>query len=93
MSTAEKSVTQVQEYQPDILGLSALLTTTLPEMKRVIDALEETDLRGNVKIIVGGAPVNEKFARSIGADGYGQDAGEAVKLARQLMKDKTQSLG
>jgi 5-methyltetrahydrofolate--homocysteine methyltransferase len=79
-------VRQVAEYKPDILGLSALLTTTLPEMKRVIRALEENRLRDHVKVIVGGAPVNEKFARSIGADGYGQDAGEAVKVAKHLLR-------
>ena len=83
----------VEEYKPDILGLSALLTTTLPEMKRVMDALEESGQRGGVKVIVGGAPVNEKFARSIGADGYGQDAGEAVKLVKQLLENRTGPLG
>jgi 5-methyltetrahydrofolate--homocysteine methyltransferase len=55
--------------------------------------LQETGLRAKVKIIVGGAPVNEKFVRSIGADGYGQDAGEAVKLVKQLLENRTRPLG
>ena len=63
-----------------MLGISALLTTTMPEMKKVIDALKAKGLRDRLKVIVGGAPVNEKFARDIGADGYAQDAGEAVTL-------------
>lgn len=79
-------VRQVAEYRPDILGLSALLTTTMPEMKKVIDALDATALRGSVKVMVGGAPVNEKFARDIGADGYAPEAGEAVELAKKLME-------
>lgn len=82
----EEFIRHVGEYKPDLLGLSALLTTTLPEMKKVIDALKEKGLRTTVKVIVGGAPVNERFARSIGADGYGADAGEAVKIAKALTK-------
>jgi corrinoid protein of di/trimethylamine methyltransferase len=84
----EEIVRQVEEYRPDILGLSALLTTTMPEMKRVIDVLEARELRSDVKVMVGGAPVNEKFAKDIGADGYAPDAGEAVTLTRKLMEDK-----
>ncbi len=78
-------VNQVAQYKPDILGLSALLTTTMPEMKKVVDALKAKGLRDQIKIIVGGAPVNEKFARDIGADGYAQDAGEAVTLVKRLL--------
>jgi len=78
-------VNQVAQYRPDILGISALLTTTMPEMKKVIDALKAKGLREEMKIIVGGAPVNEKFARDIGADGYAQDAGEAVTLVKRLL--------
>jgi len=81
-----KIIEQVSEYRPDILALSALLTTTMPEMKKVIDALREMGLRNGVRVMVGGAPVNEKFARDIGADGYAPDAGEAVDLAKKLMK-------
>jgi len=82
----EKIVEQVSEYRPDILGLSAMLTTTMPEMRKVIDTLKAKGLRNKVKVMVGGAPVNEKFAKDIGADGYGSDAGEAVDLAKKLIE-------
>ena len=82
----ERIVEQVSEYKPDILGLSALLTTTMPQMKRVIDALKDRGFRERVKVIIGGAPVNEKFAKAIGADGYAPDAGEAVDLVKKLVK-------
>ena len=78
----------VEKHRPDILGMSALLTTSMPEMKKVIDLLVARGLRNQVKVIVGGAPVNEKFARDIGADGYGADAGSSVDLARHLMQKK-----
>ena len=80
----EKIVEQVSEYKPHILALSALLTTTMPEMRRVIEKLQEKGLRETVRVMVGGAPVNKKFASDIGADAYGRDAGEAVQLARAL---------
>jgi len=82
----ERIVEQVSEYKPDILGLSALLTTTMPQMKKVIDALKDRGFRERVKVIIGGAPVNEKFAKAIGADGYAPDAGEAVDLVKKLVK-------
>ena len=81
----EDFVSKVAEIKPDILGLSALLTTTMPEMKKVIDALEESGLREKVKVMVGGAPVNETFAGQIGADGYAADAGASVDLAKKLL--------
>ena len=81
----EDFVNSVRELQPDILGLSALLTTTMPQMKKVIDALEENGLRDKVKIMVGGAPVNEKYAGQIGADAYAMDAGESVDTAKKLL--------
>lgn len=84
----EEIVRQAQEHKPDILGLSALLTTTMPEMKKVIDALTAKGFRGSIKVMVGGAPVNDKFARDISADGYAPDAGEAVTLAKRLMGNK-----
>jgi 5-methyltetrahydrofolate--homocysteine methyltransferase len=84
--TADDFVAQVEKHRPDILGMSALLTTTMPEMKKVIDLLAARGLRGEVKIMVGGAPVNEKFARDIGADGYGADAGSTVDLAKTLLR-------
>jgi len=86
--SVEDFVANVEKHRPDILGMSALLTTTMPEMKKVIDLLVARGLRDLVKVIVGGAPVNEKFAADIGADGYGADAGSSVDLARLLMRDK-----
>lgn len=84
--SVEDFVAGVVEHKPDILGMSAMLTTTMPEMKKVIAALEAQGLRGRVKVMVGGAPVNEKFARDIGADGYGADAGFSVDLAKRLIR-------
>jgi corrinoid protein of di/trimethylamine methyltransferase len=82
----EEFVNKVVELKPDILGLSALLTTTMPEMRKIIDALTESGLRDKVKVMVGGAPVNETYARQIGADGYAADAGESVDIAKELLK-------
>jgi len=75
----------VEEYKPDILGMSALLTTTMPNMAKTIDLLKEKGLRDKVKIIVGGASVTEQFAESIGADGYAPDAISAVELVKKLV--------
>lgn len=86
--SVEMFTQKVEEIKPDILGLSALLTTTMAEMKNVIEALEEKGLRNNVKVIVGGAPIDEKFAKEIGSDGYGKDASEAVRLARGFVEKK-----
>jgi corrinoid protein of di/trimethylamine methyltransferase len=80
-------VEKVKELNPDILGLSALMTTTMVKQKEVIGALMDTGLRKRVKIIVGGAPVTEEWAREIGADAAGLDAGSAVKIALNLMVD------
>jgi 5-methyltetrahydrofolate--homocysteine methyltransferase len=74
----------VREVKPDIIGMSALLTTTMPSMKMTIEALEDIGVRDEVKIIIGGAPVTNQFASDIGADGYGADAGRAVQLSRDL---------
>jgi len=82
----EEFVRQVSQEKPHILGISALLTTTMPQMKKVIDALTEAGLRDGVRIMVGGAPVNQKFANDIESDGYAQDAGEAISLVKRLMK-------
>jgi 5-methyltetrahydrofolate--homocysteine methyltransferase len=81
-------VNKVKDTSPDILGLSALLTTTMPQMKDIIDALTEEGIREYVKVMVGGAPVNRHFADEIGADGYGKDAGEAVSVAQKLLREK-----
>lgn len=81
----ERILKEVEEIKPKILGLSALLTTTMPELHNVIKALESNGLRRKVKVMVGGAPVDAKFAEKIGADGYGRDAAHAVELARSLV--------
>ena len=78
-------VAAVQEHQPQLLGMSALLTTTMPGMKATIEALEEAGLRNAVKIMVGGAPVTAAFAEQIGADAYAPDAASAVDVARDLV--------
>jgi 5-methyltetrahydrofolate--homocysteine methyltransferase len=83
--TLEKLIEEIEKVKPDILGLSALLTTTMPEMERSIRELGEKGFRENMKIMVGGAPVSSAFAEKIGADGHGADAGEAVELARRLI--------
>ena len=82
---AEEFVRQVEEYRPHILALSSLLTTTMSEMKGVLEMLAERGMRQQVHVLVGGAPVNRKFADGIGADGYAPDAGEAVAVARDLV--------
>ncbi len=81
----EKFVQRVLDLKPQILGLSALLTTTMPQMKLVVVALEEAGLRNQLKVIVGGAPVNQKFADDIGADGYAPDGGEVITLVKSLL--------
>ena len=83
--SVETLVEKVKELKPDVLGLSALLTTTMPEMQRVIASLEASGLRKSVKVMVGGAPVSAAFAEKIGADGYGKDAVEAVRMARSFV--------
>lgn len=82
----EKLMAEIDAIKPDVLGLSALLTTTLSQMEEVIKALEANGLRNKIKVMVGGAPVKKSFAERIGADGYGADATEAVKLARELVE-------
>ena len=77
-------VDAVREHKPDLVGISALLTTTMAQMKITIEALEEAGLRDSVKIMVGGAPVTADFAEKIGADAYAPDAASAVDIAREL---------
>ena len=79
-------VDAVREHKPNLIGMSALLTTTMVKMKATIEALEEAGLREQVKIMVGGAPVTEAFAREIGADAYAPDAASAVDVARSLAR-------
>jgi corrinoid protein of di/trimethylamine methyltransferase len=81
---AEKFVAAVKEHEPDVLGMSALLTTTMPAMGEVIKALDEAGVRDKVKVIVGGAPLTQEFADKIEADGYAPDAMSAVDLVRHL---------
>lgn len=79
----EKFIEKTREIRPDILGMSALLTTTMGKMGEVIRTLEKEGLRGDVKVLVGGAPVSQEWAREIGADGYATEALEAVEVARE----------
>jgi methylmalonyl-CoA mutase cobalamin-binding domain/chain len=83
--SVDQLIARIKEIDPDILGLSALLTTSMPQMEKVIDALDAEGLRKTLKVMVGGAPVDRKFADAIGADGYGEDAAEAVILARRFV--------
>jgi 5-methyltetrahydrofolate--homocysteine methyltransferase len=80
----EEFVAQIKEKNAQIVALSALLTTTMPMMQKTVDAITESGLRDKVKILVGGAPVNQEYADKIGADGYAADAGSAAKLAKRL---------
>jgi len=82
--SAERFVDTVRQTGADLVGLSALLTTTMMGQKKIIEELERAGLRGGVKVMVGGAPVSQAFADSIGADGYAQDAVAAVELATRL---------
>lgn len=84
----EKIVAAVKESSPDIVALSALLTTTMPNMKVTIDALKTAGLRDRVKVIVGGAPVTEAYAQQIGADGFSPNAARAVSVAKGLIGKK-----
>ncbi|NLG26438.1 MAG: cobalamin-binding protein [Chloroflexi bacterium] len=82
----EQFVGAVREKGATVVGLSALLTTTMPSMKTTIDAIKEAGLRDKVKVIIGGAPVTQKYADEIGADGYARDAAGAATLTKQLLK-------
>jgi 5-methyltetrahydrofolate--homocysteine methyltransferase len=77
-------VQAIKDNQPNIVGLSALLTTTMPMMKKSIERIEEAGVRDSLKVLIGGAPVNQAFADEIGADGYAPDAGAACKLAKAM---------
>jgi corrinoid protein of di/trimethylamine methyltransferase len=82
----EEFIKAVKEHKPDVLGLSALLTTTMPVQKEVIEALKKNGVRDKVKVIVGGAPVTAQWAEQIGADGYAENGVAAVKLVKKLLK-------
>ena len=78
----------LEKHQPDVLGMSALLTTTMPYMKVVIDTLQEQGIRDNYLVLVGGAPLNEEFGEAIGADAYCRDAAVAVDTAKRLIAER-----
>jgi 5-methyltetrahydrofolate--homocysteine methyltransferase len=82
--TPEKFVAAVAEHKPEIIGMSALLTTTMPSMAQTIKLLTEAGLRDKVKVMIGGAPITDAYAKEIGADGYASDAGSAVDVAKRL---------
>ncbi|HEX74913.1 MAG TPA: cobalamin-binding protein [Dehalococcoidia bacterium] len=81
----EKFVQKIQEVEPDIVCMSALLSTTMPSMSRTIEAMQKAGIRDKVKVMIGGAPVTEKYAREIKADSYASDAGSAVSKAKELL--------
>jgi methylmalonyl-CoA mutase cobalamin-binding domain/chain len=90
--TVETYLDALEQHRPDILGMSALLTTTMPYMKVVIEALDAKGLRDRHIVLVGGAPLNEAFAESIGADGYCRDAAVAVEMASSMIASKHNQL-
>ena len=91
-NSVEKYLEALEREQPDILGMSALLTTTMPYMKVVIDTLKEKGMRDDYIVLVGGAPLNEEFSRAIGADAYCRDAAVAVETAKQFVARKHNQL-
>jgi len=84
--TPEKFIATVNEKKANIVAMSALLTTTMPAMKTTIDALKQAGVRGKVKVLIGGAPITQKYADEIGADGYSENAVGAVALAKKAVK-------
>ena len=84
----EDYIAALNEHQPDIIGMSALLTTTMPYMKVVIDELINQNMRDDYIVMVGGAPLNEEFGKAIGADAYCRDAATAVEVAKKLISDR-----
>jgi len=82
---AEKFIQTAKEKNANVIGLSALLTTTMPAMKEVIEALNGSELKGKIKVMIGGAPVTQSYADEIGADGYAPDAASAVDKAKELL--------
>jgi 5-methyltetrahydrofolate--homocysteine methyltransferase len=88
---ADTYIEALKEHRPNILGMSALLTTTMPYMKVVIDTLIEQGLRDDYIVMVGGAPLNEEFSKAVGADAYCRDAATAVQIAKQLLEERRAS--
>ncbi len=83
----------LDEHEPDILGMSALLTTTMPYMKVVIDEMVKQGIRDDYIVLVGGAPLNEEFGRAVGADGYCRDAAQAADMAPRLLQERREAIG
>ena len=83
----------IEEHQPDILGMSALLTTTMPYMKVVIDEMVARGMRNDYIVLVGGAPLNEEFGTAVGADGYCRDAAEAASMATRMLEERRAAAG
>jgi corrinoid protein of di/trimethylamine methyltransferase len=84
--SAQKFIEAIKQYNPDVVGMSALMTTTMLKQREIIEAIKQANLRDKVKIIVGGAPTTEEWAKSIGADGWAPDATSAVELVKRLLK-------
>ena len=84
----EKFIEAINEFQPDVVGFSAFLTTTMPMFKANINALEKAGMRDDIIVMVGGAPVTQEYADAVGADGYAADASSAVRLAKDLIQKK-----
>jgi methanogenic corrinoid protein MtbC1 len=89
---ADKFIAALELHKPDILGMSALLTTTMPYMKVVIDTMKEKGIRDDYVVLVGGAPLNEEFGKAVGADAYCRDAAIAVETAKEYIKRKHNTL-
>jgi methylmalonyl-CoA mutase cobalamin-binding domain/chain len=87
-TAVEEYIDALNEHKPDIIGMSALLTTTMPYMKVVIDAMKEQGIRDDYLVFVGGAPLNEEFRAAIGADAYCRDAATAVEMAKQMVEQR-----
>jgi 5-methyltetrahydrofolate--homocysteine methyltransferase len=85
---ADTYIAALREHEPDILGMSALLTTTMPYMKVVIDSMKAQGLRDKYIVLVGGAPLNEEFGKAVGANAYCRDAATAVEVARRLVQER-----
>ena len=89
---ADKFIAALELHKPDILGMSALLTTTMPYMKVVIQTLKDRGIRDDYIVLVGGAPLNEEFGLAVGADAYCRDAGVAAETARRLIDERRASV-
>jgi methanogenic corrinoid protein MtbC1 len=92
-NSVDKYLDAIEKHQPEILGMSALLTTTMPYMKVVIDKMKETGIRQNYIVLVGGAPLNEEFGKAVGADAYCRDAAIAVETAKTLVAARRAAAG